>query len=304
MISIIVCTYNREKYLYDTLCKIAENDYPVSKYELLLVDNNSTDGTKMLCEKFSEKYKQVDFSYILETRQGLSFARNRGIAEAKFKYLVFLDDDSFVSVDYLKNLDSCLSQHPDAMAWGGKIDPVFESGACPNWICKWTYSWVSAIDMGSRVVLFQGKKFPIGANMGFNRAVIEECGMFDTSLGRNKKNLMAGEEKDMFERVKNSGNKVYYFPNVMVHHMIPPERTTHSYVARMGTGVGASERLRCQRIGKLCLFKRCISELVKWGATFALFALYLFKLHPACGKMLIVFRYNVSLSLFGLRKID
>ena len=300
MISVIVCTYNREKYLYDTLCKIAENDYPVTKYELLLVDNNSTDGTKVLCEKFAE----VDFSYFQEPRQGLSFARNRGIVEAKFKYLVFLDDDSFVSEDYLKNLDSYLAQYPDAMAWGGKIDPVFESGTNPKWICKWTYSWVSAIDMGKSVVLFQGKDYPIGANMGFNRAVIDKCGMFNTSLGRNKKNLMAGEEKDMFGRVKNAGNKIYYFPNVMVHHMIPPERTTRSYVARMGTGVGASERLRCQCIGNSCLRKRCFSELLKWGATFALFVLYLIRLRPACGKMLIVFRYNVSLSLLGFRKID
>ncbi len=244
MISVIVCTYNREKYLYDTLCKIAENDYPVTKYELLLVDNNSTDGTKVLWEKFAEKYPQVDFSYFQEPRQGLSFARNRGIVEAKFKYLVFLDDDSFVSEDYLKNLDSYLAQYPDAMAWGGKIDPVFESGTNPKWICKWTYSWVSAIDMGKETTMFKGNAFPIGANMGFRKSCLDTIGMFNTELGRTKKNLMGGEEKDIFNRAKAYGMNIYYFPNIEIQHVIPPTRTTKDYIIRLGEGVGMSEQLR------------------------------------------------------------
>lgn len=297
MISIIVCTYNRDKFIYDCLKRIADNGFPEDGYEVILVNNNSTDSTEQLCKKFISDYPQVQFRYFNETNQGLSYARNRGIAEASGDWVVFLDDDAMMHPGYLSNLKKRLDQYPDAGAFGGEITPEFESGTTPEWLCKWTYSWVSAINLGHEVCLFEGGKYPVGANMGMSRRAIETCGLFNTELGRTENNLMGGEEKDIFNRIKKEGFPVYYFPDVAVNHVIPPHRTTIDFIKRLGAGVGASERLRC--INNKTMAKRYMLELFKWGATLVLWVFYMLSLRPACGNMLVMFRKNVTLGLMG-----
>lgn len=299
MISIIVCTYNRDKYLYDALKHIAANDFPYADYEIVLVNNNSTDSTDAECKRFSADYPSINFRYFIETKQGLSHARNRGISESKGDILVFLDDDSFVNSDYLRNLKAQMEKHPDAMAFGGKISPLFEEGKEPEWLNRWTYPLVSAIDMGESVVLFEGKAYPIGANMGFRKECIEKCGVFNTELGRTKKNLMGGEEKDIFSRVRNLDMKIYYFPDIHVNHVIPPTRTTREYVLKAGTGIGMSEQMRCRKIGKSALWKRYFSELIKWGGTIVIWIGYLFTLKPKAGNIIVAFRWHISKGLMG-----
>lgn len=299
MISVIICTYNRDKFLYDALQHVAVNNFPAENYEIVLINNNSTDNTESECQRFEKNFPQINFRYFVETKQGLSHARNRGINESKGDILVFLDDDSFVKSDYLENLQQKLSKHPEAMAFGGKISPLFESGEAPKWLCKWTYSWVSAIDKGNEVIPFEGNSYPIGANMGFRKSCIAECGNFNPELGRTRKNLMGGEEKDVFNRLKGKQMPVLYFPDIQVEHVIPPQRTTKDYIIRMGEGIGMSERLRCLNIGKSALYKRYFSELIKWGASVVLWFYYLVQLRPVVGNMLVVFRWNVTKGLVG-----
>ena len=297
MLSLIVCTYNRDKYLYGALQCIAENGFPTEAYEIVLVNNMSTDNTEAECKRFENDYPNVDFRYFVETNQGLSFARNRGIKESQGETLVFLDDDSYIQEGYLNNLQKHLEAHPNADAFGGKILPVFESGEAPKWLSKWNYSWVSAIDMGDKVCPFKGKAFPIGANMGIRRSMISEIGLFNTQLGRSKKNLMGGEEKDLFERIRNHGGSIYYFPDVVVHHVIPPTRTTKEYIMRMGEGVGKSERIRTLSISKSKYLGRLFSELVKWGGTFVLWLGFAITGQFEKGNILIAFRRKVTSGL-------
>ena len=297
MLSIVVCTYNRDKYLYGALQCIAENGFPANAYEIILVNNMSTDNTEAECQKFRNDYPNVNFRYFVEANQGLSYARNRGIEESRGETLLFLDDDSYIQHDYLKNLQRQLNDHPEADAFGGKIDPVFESGEAPKWLSKWNYSWVSAIDMGDKVCQFEGKAFPIGANMGIRKAMIEKTGVFNTQLGRSKKNLMGGEEKDLFERIRQQGGLIYYFPDVVVSHVIPPTRTTKDYVKRLGEGVGRSERIRTLGISKWKYLKRLISELVKWGGTTILWLGFALKGQFEKGNILFTFRRKVTSGL-------
>ena len=297
MLSLIVCTYNRDKYLYGALQCIAENGFPTEAYEIVLVNNLSTDNTEAECQRFQNDYPAVDFRYFVETSQGLSYARNRGIAESRGDTLVFLDDDSYIQKDYLVNLQKQLDAHPNADAFGGKIDPVFESGETPKWLSKWNYSWVSAIDMGDKVCPFTGKAFPIGANMGIRKAMLAKIGVFNTELGRSKKNLMGGEEKDLFERIRQQGGNIYYFPDVLVQHVIPPSRTTKDYVKRLGEGVGRSERIRTLGVSRWKYVKRLFSELVKWGGTLVLWLGFALKGQFEKGNILFTFRRKVTSGL-------
>ncbi len=298
MISVIICTYNRDKYIFNVLESLAKNDFPRDRYEIVLVDNNCTDNTSSEVERFRNAYPDVSLRYFVETQQGLSYARNRGISEASGDVLVFLDDDAFTETDYLSTLSRLLVAHPEIDCFGGKITPLFEDGKEPGWLCSWTMSWVSALDMGEILVPFR-KGYPIGANMGFRKSVIEACGIFNTSLGRSHKNLMGGEEKDIFIRVRNAGFSIYYLPGIGVHHVIPAYRTTDDYVKRLGQGVGASEKLRCKAEGGFSYFKRIVSEGVKWGGTIVLWLKYFITLKPECGNKLVRFRWNVTKKLIG-----
>ena len=297
MLSIIVCTYNRDKYLYGALQCIAENGFPIEAYEIVLVNNMSTDNTEAECKRFENDYPNINFRYFVETNQGLSFARNRGIKESRGGVLVFLDDDSYIQQDYLKNLQRQLNNYPDADAFGGKIDPIFESGEAPKWLSKWNYSWVSAIDLGEKVCQFKGKAFPIGANMGIRKAMLDRTGAFNTQLGRSKKNLMGGEEKDLFARIRLQGGSIYYFPDVLVHHVIPPSRTTKEYIMRLGEGVGRSERIRTLSISKWKYLKRLFTELIKWGGTLVLWLRFALTGQVKKGNILVTFRRNVTSGL-------
>ncbi|MBO4571325.1 MAG: glycosyltransferase family 2 protein [Bacteroidales bacterium] len=298
MISLVVCTYNRDRFIGTTLDRIASCTVPEEGFEIVLVDNNSSDSTASVCASIAAAHPEVRYRYFLETSQGLSYARNRGIAEAEGDIIVFLDDDSFVEPDYLVRLSVRMADYPDAAAFGGRIDPLFESGKAPEWLCKWTLSWVSAIDNGDVVSLFKGGKYPIGANMGFRSSVLKAMPGFDTSLGRTGKNLLGGEEKEIFGRISSSGGLIYYFPDVRVQHVIPERRTTRDYIIRFARGIGYSEYVRCSRKGGSALLKRRFSELVKWGATLVLWPLYLLRGRPACGNALVLFRANVSRGLF------
>jgi glycosyltransferase involved in cell wall biosynthesis len=297
MLSIIICTYNRDKYIYSCLKSIAANDFAPENYEIVLVNNSSTDSTEAECRRFQNDFPHMDFRYFVETSQGLSYARNRGIQEAKGNIFVFLDDDAFVDKDYLRNLWENVEKYPDMAAFGGKITPLFESGRPPKWLSKWTYSWVSAIDMGKDVRLFEGAKYPIGANMGILKKTLEDVGNFNPKLGRSKKNLMGGEEKDIFNRIKSIGGKIYWFPDIKVQHAIPENRTTRSYIIRMGQGIGMSERLRTLNISRIKYLKRVFLEAIKWAASMLLFMFYLCKFQPQKGSKLLLFRWNVTKGL-------
>lgn len=297
MISIIVCTYNRDKYLYGALQCIAENGYPHDAYEIILVNNNSTDSTEVECQRFRHDYPEVGFHYFVETQQGLSHARNRGIVESHGDTLLFLDDDAFVQEGYLDHLAKALEAHPEADAFGGKITPSFESGETPAWLSKWSYSWVSAIDLGNQVKLFEKGKYPIGANMGIRKSCIEAVGPFNTKLGRSKKNLMGGEEKDLFDRVRSQGYQIYYFPDVEVKHVIPPSRTTKEYICKLGEGIGMSERIRTLSISKAKYLGRLFSELIKWGGTLVIWIGFALKGQVSKGNILVTFRRKVTQGL-------
>lgn len=298
MLTVIICTYNREQYIGQTLERLANNQF-TGEWELLLIDNNCTDNTALICKDFAVAHSKLPFRYIVETKQGLSHARNRGIHEAKGDWLIFLDDDAFVSPSYLHRLEQYIHEYPEMHAFGGRIFPFFEDGERPAWLCHWTKVWLSALDKGSKVCTFQGNEYPIGANMGFSRHIVSQCGDFNTHLGRCGKNMIGGEEKDYFQRIKALHAPIYYLPEIAVDHCIPTSRTTDEYICRLGCGVGKSERQRTLAISRQKFILRLFSEAIKWCATLLLFCFYALQGAPIKGQKLILFRKNVTKGLLS-----
>lgn len=293
MISVIICTYNRVHYIEKVLDALHNEDF--KDYEVLVVDNNSTDGTLQKVRDYADAHPDFPLRLLQESRQGLSWARNTGIRESHGDILAFLDDDAIPRKGYLAELESGMKTHPQACGFGGKIIPLFDECPAPKWLCRWTLSWVSGLDKGERNCYFKGKEFPIGANMGLRRSAITECGEFNTTLGRSAGNLMGGEEKDLFRRIKTHGGKIIYLHSVIVDHVIPQKRTTTSYVIEFAKGVGRSEKRRS--LGEGTYPRRLLSETVKWAGTLVLSLFYLLTIRPSSAATLVLFRFHVSKEL-------
>ena len=297
-LSVIVCTYNREKYITKTLRYLSEQSIDSSTYEVLIVDNNSTDKTAILCQDFISTGSHDQFYYFLEKDQGHTFARNRGIKEAKGDYIAFLDDDAWVYSNYCENIIKYFNSNPEVIALGGKITPVYE-GQPPKWMSKYLLPLVAGLDMGEETREFKHSKYPIGANMAFRKIVFEEYGNFNTELGRRGKELEGGDEKDMVYRLKKDRKMVNYVPSIHVKHIIPESRTQLPYIKGQAIGVGTSEKKRLLNEGISIKIKKTIEEIIKIGGTCILALYYLLTFKPGKGIMLIKFRMWVIQGYFS-----
>jgi len=295
-LSIIVCTYNREKYIGECLSRLAKQDIDQSTYEVLIINNQSTDHTQAVIDKIITQYPKINFRSFIEENQGHTYARNRGIIEAKGNLLSFIDDDAFVQTDYCKEIIKFFKTHEKISAIGGRIIPKYEKTE-PPWMSKYLLPLVAAIDLGNLPKPFKGNKFPIGANMAFRKSIFEKYGVFDVNLGRRGAGLEGGDEKEMFIRLKRGGEKIFYVPEVVVKHIIPGSRIEKSYIMGLAKGVGTSERKRLSKEGLKGMVIKIISEIIKSIATLVLSIKYCLKGQFPKAKMLILFRYWVGSSL-------
>ena len=298
MLSVILCTYNRDRYLYNVLQSVARNGF--SDYEIVLVDNNSTDNTRAECDRFCSHYPSVRLRYVFEPSQGLSYARNTGIRQAQGDILVYVDDDALVNEDYLQTYASFFEQHPDAMAAGGPILPLYDGCEEPRWMSHYTRQLVTGkLYLGEKEREFPGDAFPGGGNAAYRKEVFSLVGLFNVELGRKGDSLIGAEEKDLFDKMTTRGIRFYYLPTAILYHLIPPKKLTDDYFDRLTLSIGKSERYRTQLISKRKYRQRLLKEAIKWGGTLVLFAGFLLKGQPSKGTRLVRFRANVTHGLLA-----
>lgn len=122
-ISVILCTYNRAQSLVNALESVATQTLPESvEWEVLVVDNNSRDQTRDVVEDFCRRHTPR-FRYVFEPNQGLCYARNSGVREARGDVLAFVDDDVTVEPGWLDNLTAPLRNGEWAGSGGMTLPP-------------------------------------------------------------------------------------------------------------------------------------------------------------------------------------
>lgn len=295
-LSVVICTYNRAGTLPECLDRLSAQDFPSERFEIILVDNNSTDETGEIARNFRENHPGFPFRYVVETNQGLSFARNRGIREAAGSVVVFIDDDAYVRAGYLEGMAGFFERHTDAAGCGGRIFPRFESKR-PRWMSSFLVPLTSSLDMGDRLRLFPPRKFPIGANMAVRRDVFARHGDFNVRLGRTGDRLEGAEEKDLFYRLQRGKEKIYYLPAATVDHFVPDKRLTFDFFRRQALGIGYSEKVRACSVSGTEYLGSLWREGIKWGASTVLFFFYFLSLRPAAAFRLLQFRWYVTKGL-------
>lgn len=297
--SVIFCTYNREKYIYNALKSIVDEKYAYNDYEIVLVNNNSTDSTEKICKQFEKDYPEVNFRYYIETNQGLSYARNRGVKESKGDILVFVDDDATVYNHYLTSIKSFFDSHPLINACGGPITPVYEIEK-PKWLSYYTEALIGgALYEGENIKPFRHGKYPGGGNSAFRKEIFNRYGLFNVDLGRKGTGLIGAEEKDLYDRLAKGNEEFYYLPQMGIYHYIPEKKLTSAHFNELTYSIGKSERIRTKSISENAFNKRLCSECKKWIGSIILCLWYSIRLSPSKGWKLIQFRWNVSKGLIG-----
>lgn len=296
-VTIAICTYNRADYLRDTLSDIAGQECDAARFDMLVVNNNSTDHTETVCREFAEKEGNIFFRHVSESKQGLSHARNRAVEESDGETVLFIDDDVILPETFLSSVIKKMSANPDVPCAGGKILVHFDDGD-PGWIPSELMPMFGLHDLGGKARLYPSGNFPRGGNMLIRRELFEKTGLFRTDLGRAGSVLLGSEEKEFFERARKHGAELHYWPEMELWHRIGSARLTTPYIKSQSVGIGASERLRVKG-APVRAASKLASELVKLGGSLLLAAGYLIKGKAKAAGFLLRFRMWVLKGFAG-----
>ena len=237
-LSIAVCTHNRADVLPKCLESLVNQTAGSELFEVLIIDNNSTDDTKTITLDFCEKHS--NFRYIFEKKQGHSQARNRAIAEAKGKYLAYIDDDETVNQEFVQSIFDCFAQ-TDADVVGGPVFTWVDAPKNPVFYNSKIYDF----NLGSERRRITPPGFDFGFGCGhscFKKSLFDEVGLFSEDFGIVNGKLQMGEDSEMGYRLLKAGKVFYYEPNMKVWHKLRPKELEfirslkRSY--NVGTGIG------------------------------------------------------------------
>ena len=291
-ISIIICTYNRDKFIPGALNSLVNQTIAPSRYEIIIINNNSTDNTDAISKNFISANPGLNIKYFIETQKGLSAARNRGINESASELIIFIDDDADVTPNYLEIALSFFKNNPDISAFGGKIIPIYEEGREPQWLSKPLWGLVTRADWGSKVSIYPKGKRPYGCSMAFRKKVFKEIGSFNSDL------LFRSEDKYIFTRLAEYNKIFLYNPEFIVYHHIDSSRLTFESFKKMSLGIGRGEHDRLIGSGFLKNILKVVEYIVKFLASFVIASVFLIKLEFKKAEYLIRNRWYVLIGYF------
>ena len=164
-ISVVICTFNRAAYLSKALQSLAEQTLPPRHFEVVVVDNASTDNTRqVVLEEFA---RMRNLRYVYEPVQGANRSRNTGRREACAGYLAYMDDDVIVSPRWLEvTLEVFETVRPQPGAVGGRIEPIWESPR-PGWLAEDMMRFLAVLDLSEEPTFLNDRQWLMSANMAF-----------------------------------------------------------------------------------------------------------------------------------------
>lgn len=258
-----ICTFNRNDILKRTLDSIIDW-IPHEKIQLIIADNNSTDDTKNTVLKFIDSNSKIEVLYLPVIQQGLSHARNIVLDNAKYNYVIFLDDDAVLCSDIVAEYEAAVVNNPNCHIFGGRVIKD-DKTIIPTWFSKEFYMLYSLLDIGSDTIPFPSKLGPIGANLLVNTDKINGL-RFRTDLGRVGNNLASGEETDFLYRIGFNRDNSLYVGKAKVYHCFPECRYTKEWAYERFKYNGISNRKL--RVTKYTILYGFLSECFQFFKSF------------------------------------
>ena len=226
-VSIVICTFNRKRLLRECLKSIFTLNYPKSRYEIIVVDGGSNDGTEELCRQFP------NVKFVVEKKFGLAYARNRGAQLSSGSIIAYTDDDCIVENQWLGNLVGGFNFSKSVVGVGGPVYPAHPE-IIPKGIL--VLAPLGFYDEGGTMKFVPGIVMPSAA---FKREIFRTV-QFDETLGVTKRGklVLMGEDTDFCQKITKMGNKLLYVPQAKVYHQVILERLTVRYLLKHAFGNG------------------------------------------------------------------
>lgn len=242
--SVIIPTYNRSHSLARALRSLNELDFPRDQWEVVVVDNNSTDDTKQIAEA-ARSSMALNLKYVREERLSLTVARHTGAAAAESDILLYIDDDVTVETGWMRAVVESFHSDSRVGMVGGPVKAIFEVPP-PKWLLKLVKVdgiWLSLYDLGNETQ----EAGAVGPNLCVRKSVLAEVGGFPADTigveaegkpGTVEKIYIGSGDGGLCQKVRVAGLKVLYVPDAVAYHHIPPVRMTkrwwHSRLAGEG----------------------------------------------------------------------
>lgn len=224
-VSVIIPTMNRARYLQNAITSLQEQNFPEDEYEIIIVDNNSTDGTPEVVE-VSNRVGKKEVRYVKEPKPGLHNARHTGAKRAKGEILAYTDDDVICDKNWLSELVKPYA-NPEVGCVGGKILPKFE--ATPSGWVEYFPDFLSILDRSDKVIEIYDESV-YGCNFSIRKDVLYETGGFNPDAFPWELIRYRGDgETGLLIKVRANGYKIVYTPFAIVKHVIPKDRLTIEY---------------------------------------------------------------------------
>jgi glucosyl-dolichyl phosphate glucuronosyltransferase len=230
-VSVIISTYNRCSLLAGALDAARAQTGGVP-YEVIIVDNNSTDGTREFVSSRLSSFPHL--RYIFEKNQGLPHARNAGVLAARAPILAFTDDDVKVGPDWVLRIKQAFDANPDIDMLGGRVIPTWPSKV-PDWVTRQQVAPFALGERGDapiRVSAANAAPCLVGANFAFRRAVFDRIGLFDPAYVKS-------QDREIQMRLWRAGGVGLYEPALAIQVEIPAERLTKKYFRHWYSTYGA-----------------------------------------------------------------
>ena len=298
-LSVIICSYNRAKYIGDALTALYEQTASLDQFEVFIVDNNSTDNTTQVFTNWRATHPNGHFKYVTETKQGASFARNTGAKLASTPWLCFIDDDAIATPQYVENIIKHTKDQPFIVGFGGRIIPKYIP-AEPKWMSYYVSSLVGNFDYAPTACAFKNGKYPLESNMIVGKKVFDQVGGFNEQRPGVVGTLrIGGEGKELFYKIMALDHTIYYDPSIIVHHVVEVSKLTPAYLYRVASGIGRGERSRTRAINNSSYVKKEIEYLFKLGAAVLIGIKYALQGNPVKTIPVIKFRVDALKGLWG-----
>ncbi len=222
----VICTHDRYDALANSIDRLLSTADFSGRCELLIVENTTPARRRPIPLPPRGNVRRT----VCET-QGLSAARNHGIAEAAGDIIAFLDDDALVEPGWCAGILRRMDEDARVLALGGKVVPHYDGDELPRWYDDSLAGYLSCIDWGATPRYLRPGEWVVGANIAFRRDVFAQHGLFDVNLGRRgTASLLSNEETALLARI--GLDRVFYDPEIAVRHVIPIERLTARWFRR------------------------------------------------------------------------
>ncbi|MAS09667.1 glycosyltransferase family 2 protein [Salinisphaera sp.] len=224
-ISVVMTTFNRSDLLAQTLDSLAAAAPNQLSWQLIVVDNASTDRTADVLASYAESLPIVS---LYEPVAGYARAKNRGLEQATGEIIVFTDDDVIVASNWLSALFDASQRWPDVNIFGGRIQPVL-----PDQLPPWLRSETMQTRMTRRFGYFYPRsdegfvdQSPIGCNLALRASVVGDLRLDENRGADGSSNYLQSAETDFIGRLIARGERVLFVPDAYVDHIIRPGQLT------------------------------------------------------------------------------